>query len=63
MQTLLFSILLLAVGMALLGIKLLVKSDGSFVSPHIHDSKAMRERGIDCVVEQDRQARQKGKAC
>ena len=48
--------------MALLLIKVLIKKDGRFSSQHIHDSEAMKERGIHCVMEQDREAREKGRA-
>ena len=61
-ETLLISVLIIAIGMALLLIKVLVKKDGRFTSQHIHDSEAMKERGIHCVVDQDREARQEGKA-
>ena len=30
-----------------------------FASMHIHDSKPMRERGIHCVLDQDREMRRK----
>lgn len=56
-QTLLISGVLLAVGMALLLVKVLVRKDGKFSSQHIHDSEAMRERGIHCVMDQDREMR------
>ena len=36
-------------------IKLLFKADGRFSSMHIHDSEAMKERGIHCVIDQDRE--------
>ena len=29
---------------------------------HIHDSEAMRERGIHCVIDQDREQRSKKQA-
>jgi len=45
--------------MLLLSVKILLKKDGKFPSMHIHDSEAMRERGIHCVVDQDREARMK----
>ena len=45
--------------MAFLLVKVLLKSDGRFASQHIHDSKAMKERGIHCVMDQDREMRQK----
>ena len=56
-QTLLISGVLLAVGMALLLVKVLGRKDGKFSSQHIHDSQAMRERGIHCVMDQDRERR------
>lgn len=61
-ETLLFSVLIIAIGMGLLCVKLLFKKGSEFTSQHIHDSKAMKERGIHCVMEQDREAREKGKA-
>lgn len=61
-ETLLLSVLIIATAIALLCVKLLFKKDGEFSSQHIHDSKAMKERGIHCVMEQDREARSKGKA-
>ena len=61
MQTILISGLLLAVGMVLLLVKVLARKNGTFSSQHIHDSEAMRERGIHCVMDQDREMRQKSK--
>ena len=58
-QTLLISAGLLAVGMALLLVKVLGRKDGKFSSQHIHDSEAMRERGIHCVMDQDAEMRSK----
>lgn len=51
------TVLIIAVAVALLGVKVLLRKDGSFSSQHIHDSQAMRERGISCVIDQDREAR------
>jgi len=56
-QTILISGVLLAVGMALLLVKVLGRKNGTFSSQHIHDSEAMRERGIHCVMDQDREMR------
>lgn len=61
-ETLLLSVLIIAIAIALLCVKLLFKKGGEFSSQHIHDSKTMKERGIHCVMEQDREARSKGKA-
>lgn len=43
--------------MALLSVKLILKRDGKFSSMHIHDSEAMKQRGIHCVLDQDREMR------
>ncbi len=43
--------------MAFLCVKLIVLKNGRFTSQHIHDSKAMKRKGIGCVLEQDREAR------
>ena len=47
--------------MAFLCVKLIFKKNGSFTSQHIHDSQAMRERGINCVMDQDHEMRTKSK--
>ncbi len=57
METLLLSVLIIAIAVVLLSVKVLFKKDGRFDSQHIHDSKAMRDRGIHCVLDQDREAR------
>ncbi len=61
-ETLLFSVLIIAIAVALLLIKVVLKKNGRFSSQHIHDSEAMKERGIHCVIDQDREARKKGRA-
>ena len=57
-ETLLISALIIAIGMAFLLVKVLLKHNGEFSSQHIHDSEAMKERGIHCVMDQDREMRQ-----
>ena len=56
-ETLVVSIVIIAAGMLLLLVKVLLKRNGTFSSQHIHDSKAMKERGIHCVMDQDREMR------
>ena len=58
-ETLVVSIVIIAAGMLLLLVKVLSRKNGTFSSQHIHDSKAMRERGIHCVMDQDRDMRRK----
>ena len=62
LETLLFSMLIIAIVIALLSIKVIVKKNGRFSSQHIHDNEALRKKGIHCVLDQDREARSKGKA-
>ena len=56
-KTLIVSIVIIAAGMVLLLVKVLLRRNGTFSSQHIHDSKAMKERGIHCVMDQDREMR------
>ena len=56
-ETLLISALIIAISMAFLLVKVLFRHNGEFSSQHIHDSEAMKERGIHCVMEQDREMR------
>lgn len=58
-EILLSTTLIIAISMAFLCVKLIFRKNGSFTSQHIHDSEAMRERGIHCVVDQDREMRRK----
>ena len=61
MRIVLFSTLIIAIGMAFFLIKVLSRRNGRFSSQHIHDSKAMRDRGIHCVMDQDREMRRKSR--
>ena len=60
-ETLLITTLIIAIGMAFLLVKVLFKRNGEFSSQHIHDSQAMKDRGIHCVMDQDRELRTKSK--
>ena len=60
-ETLLISTLIIAIGMAFFLVRVLLVKDGTFKSQHIHDSKAMKERGINCVMDQDREMREQAK--
>ena len=51
------STLIIAISMAFLCIKLFLRPGSEFKSMHIHDSEAMRERGIHCVIDMDREMR------
>ena len=58
---LIISLVITAIAVVLLSVKVIIKKDGSFTSQHIHDSKAMRDRGIHCVIDQDREMRRKSR--
>ena len=53
------TLVIVALAVALLCVKVILRRNGRFTSPHIHDSKAMKDRGIHCVIDQDREAREK----
>ena len=62
LKTLVITVLIIAICVALLSVKVIFKKDGKFSSQHIHDSKALRDQGIHCVLDQDREAREANKA-
>ena len=61
-KLLLFSVLIIAISVALLSVKLIFKKNGKFSSQHVHDNPGLRKQGIHCVIDQDREAREVGKA-
>ena len=61
LESLLLSVLIIAIALALLLVKVLIRKNGSFSSQHIHDSEAMKERGIHCVMDQDHEMRNQKK--
>lgn len=56
-ETLLLTVLIIAIAVALLSVRVILLKDGRFKSYHIHDSQAMKDRGIHCVIDQDRELR------
>lgn len=58
-ETLLFSTLIIAIAMVFFLVRVLFVRQGEFKSQHIHDSQAMKDRGIHCVMDQDREMRRK----
>lgn len=61
-ETLLCTVLIIAIAMILLCVRVILKKNGSFQSQHIHDNAALRKQGIHCVIDQDREARMKSQA-
>lgn len=60
--TLAITVLIIAICIALLSVKVIFKKNGKFSSQHIHDNEALRQQGIHCVLDQDREAREADKA-
>lgn len=58
----LISLAVVAVAFALLSIKVLQKRNGKFSSQHVHDNPGLRKQGIHCVMDQDREARERNGA-
>ncbi len=58
----LISLAVVAVAFALLSIKALLKRNGKFSSQHVHDNPGLRKQGIHCVMDQDREARERNGA-
>ena len=56
-ETLLISTLIIAIAMVFFLVRVLLVKNGEFKSQHIHDSQAMRDRGITCVLDQDKKMR------
>ncbi len=60
-EILILTTLIIAIAMAFLLVKVIFRKNGSFSSQHIHDSEAMKARGIHCVMDQDREMRKQKK--
>ena len=56
LKTILITMLIVAICIALLSVKILFQKNGRFPNTHVSGSKAMRKRGIGCVQSQDREA-------
>lgn len=56
-KTLLFTLLIIAISVALLSITIIIKKNGKFPNIHIGGNRNMRKRGIKCAQSQDRDAR------
>ena len=60
--TLLYTLLIIAISLLLLGVRVLFKKDGEFQSQHISGNAYLKEKGIHCVIDQDKEARTRNKA-
>ena len=53
-KLLLLTLLIVAVSVALLSVKVIIRKNGKFSSQHVHDNPGLRKQGIHCVMDQDR---------
>ncbi len=61
LYTILFTLLIVAICVALLGIRLLLIKGGKFPNGHVSSNKKLRENGVGCAQSQDREAQHKRK--
>ena len=61
-KLMLISLVIVAIAFVLLSIKILLKRNGKFSSQHVHDNPGLRKQGIHCVIDQDREARERNGA-
>lgn len=57
LETILISVLIVAICIALLALQIIVKKNGKFPNTHVSGNPAMRKRSVHCVQSQDREAR------
>ncbi len=58
LKAFLLTLAFVAASVLLLCVRVILVRNGTFKSQHIHDNEALRQKGIGCVLEQDREARQ-----
>lgn len=61
LDTILISLLIVAICVALLGVNIFFTRKKKFPNTHVSGNKALRKKGIDCVQSQDRNARKENK--
>mgnify|MGYP006903489034 CR=1 FL=1 len=61
-KLMLLSLAFVAMAFVLLSVKVLLKKGGKFSSQHVHDNPGLRKQGIHCVLDQDREARERNGA-
>jgi hypothetical protein len=61
-NSILLGVLIIAIAIALMSVKVIFRKNGRFASQHIHDSQALKDQGIHCVLDQDKEARRANRA-
>ncbi|MDD2474963.1 MAG: hypothetical protein PHI32_03520 [Dysgonamonadaceae bacterium] len=57
LQTIIISIVILAIAIMLMGVKVFFTKKGTFPNTHVSSSQAMKDRGITCASSQEKQVR------
>lgn len=57
LDTILITLLIVAICVTLLGIKIFFTQQKEFPNTHVSGNKALRKKGIGCIQSQDREAR------
>lgn len=60
-KTILFTLLIVAICILLLGLKIFFVKGGKFPNGHVSGNKALRDKGISCAQSQDRDAQRKSR--
>lgn len=55
-ETLLITLLILAISLVLLSLKIVLTKDGRFPNSHVSGNPALKKEGVGCVQSQDREA-------
>ncbi|MDR0892158.1 MAG: hypothetical protein LBN24_06040 [Mediterranea sp.] len=58
-ETILVTLLIVAISLLLLGIRVFFTKDGKFPNEHVSHNEALRSKGIGCAQSQDREAQAK----
>lgn len=59
LETILITLLIVAISLLLLGVKVFFTKNGRFPNGHVSGNKALRKEGVGCAQSQDREARTK----
>lgn len=59
LDTILITLLIVAICFVLLGVKIIFVRNGQFPNIHVSGNKFLRQRGIGCIQSQDQEARRK----
>lgn len=59
LETLLITLVIVAICVVLLGVKIFFVKGGKFPNMHVSGNKALRDKGIGCAQSQDREAQRK----